>query len=110
MNAKIQQEIEKIKTSVKGRGWHLNKTTQKATREIEAMGLSEYLNGLQHPYKGAQIVEEVLDAAKQIGGKKTTTGGWNPGGDGWSDTSISKPSALFLAIREAAWLDFMECN
>lgn len=97
---KVQAEIQKIITDIRAKGWRMNKTTQKAWREIEELGLAEYLQPYRAGQKGDAVVNAVLEAAKDAGGKKVTDAGFYSAGDGYADTWTTEPSALYMALNE----------
>lgn len=100
-NEKIQNAVDNIIKDIRGRGWKLTRTTKKALAEAEALGLTPYLGIYARPdVKGAEIVNAVIEAAKDSG-KKRTVSGWSSDGDGYADTITSEPSALYLALNEA---------
>ncbi len=87
---KVQQEIDNIISEVRGKGWNLTRTTQKALRELDDLGLTEYVGKYaRQDVKGAEIINAVIAAAKDAG-------------DGYADTTTSKPSALYLVLHETA--------
>lgn len=110
MNTKVKAEVQKIETSIQAKGWRMNKTTQKAWRKIEALGLAEYLQPYRAGVKGDAVVNAVLEAAEDAGGKKVSYSSWSLDGDADAGSYRTEPSALYKALQEAAWLDFMDCN
>lgn len=97
---KVQAEINTIITSIKAKGWKLTKTTKKALVEAEALGLTPYLGiYAREDVKGYQIVNAVIDAAKDAG-SKVSGGGFSPDGDGETWSWTNPPSALYLALNE----------
>ena len=97
---KVQAEIQKIIIDIRAKGWRMNKTTQKAWREIEELGLAEYLQPYCAGAKGDAVVNAVIEAAKDAGGKKVTDAGFYSAGDGYADTWTTEPSALYMALNE----------
>lgn len=98
---KVKQAIEAIEKDVEARGWNQHKTTQKAWREMQEIGLDIYVPHLSPTSrrKGGIVVNEILAAAKQ-GGRTVVTGGWNDGGDGGSEHYEESASDLYLAMSE----------
>lgn len=104
MNAsKVQNEINSIITEVRAKGWKMTKATQKALRELDDLGLTEFVPA--HRLGDAEIVNAIIDAAKDAGGKRQTRSGWTTYGDGYADTTTTEPSALYLALNEEDEVD-----
>lgn len=97
---KVRAEIEKIVTEVQIKGWSQTHPTKKAFVELEALGLLPYLPAHIRPdTKCGTYVQEILKAANNKGGKKVVDSGWS-GGDGYSNTYVTEPSGLWLAMNE----------
>ena len=91
----IQNEINKIGTSIRAKGWKLSrKITQKSMRELEALGLSEYVTG-RNLYQ--EIVHAVIAAATDAGGKTTQYSTFVEDGETWTETS--KPNTLYALLN-----------
>ena len=93
---KVQQEVNKIILDVRTRGWRLSyKQTKKSLAELEALGLTQFITR-GDMYQ--EIVNAVIEAAKDAGGKKIS---WSTlVEDGDAGNYLSKPSALYLALNE----------
>lgn len=99
-NEKIQNAVDNIISDIRSRGWKFTRTTKKALAEAEALGLTPYLGiYARQDVKGAEIVNAVIEAAKDAGGKRVTESGWTSGGDGDAYTTTTEPSALYLALN-----------
>jgi hypothetical protein len=99
---KVQQEIEAIIANIRSKGWRMNKPTQKALRRLEELGLAEYMGPLARTdIKCDAIVNAVISAADDAGGKVVTESGWTIDGDGYASENTTQPSALYLAMHEA---------
>lgn len=97
---KIQSEVNKVILSITSRGWKLTRTTNKALKEAEEMGLAQYLGiYARQDVKGAAVVSAVIEAAKDTGGTKTETV-WHASGDADVTTIETEASALYLALNE----------
>jgi hypothetical protein len=96
---KVQQAVSNIVDTIRSKGWKYTKTTKKALKELDDLGLTSHVSGRDLPC--AEIVNEIIRQAKQAGGAKVAESGWNAGGDGWSLTSMTAASELYKALHAA---------
>jgi hypothetical protein len=98
---KVRHEVNEIVVTIRANGWKMNKPTKKALRRLEELGLTEFVGVYARAdVKGDAIVNAVIAAAEDKGGKRITSSNWNIGGDADVTSEVTQPSPLYLALNE----------